>query len=78
MVLFPLNFFSQKRYLPKFTPSTVSGLLAGISIGGKNGGMTKGYGVCTGASSLGWVQVTKTVTIPRNKKMAQTDFIIQK
>jgi hypothetical protein len=42
MVLLPLNFFSQKRYLPKFTPSTVSGFVAGMSIGGKNGGITNG------------------------------------
>jgi hypothetical protein len=51
--LFPLNFFSQNKYLPRFTPSTVSGFEAGISIGGKKGGITSGYGVACGGSTLG-------------------------
>lgn len=43
--------FSQKSKRPRCTPSSVSGLSAGISIGGKKGGISNGYGVAVGLQS---------------------------
>ena len=43
--------FSQKSSRPNSMPSTVSGLSSGISIGGKNGGISRVYGVAAGEQS---------------------------
>ena len=43
--------FSQKSIRPNSMPSTVSGLSSGMSIGGKNGGISRVYGVAAGEQS---------------------------
>jgi hypothetical protein len=48
-----LKAVSQNNMRPSFTPSTVKGLSAGTSIGGKKGGMTKSYGVGDHTGSSG-------------------------
>ena len=43
-----LKFGSQNKYRPSSTPSTVMGLSAGMSIGGKKAGISSSYGVASG------------------------------
>ena len=56
MELSSLSEVSQNNILPRCTPSSVSGLSAGMSMGGKRGGISRLYGVgfhtCSGLPQL--------------------------